>query len=60
MAKLVEVELVVVAKVDEKFGVVMVPVAVIDATDTMLPETMTFPCTPKLCEGLVVPMPRDP
>ncbi len=60
IAKLVEVELVVVAKVAVKFGTVMVPVAVIDATDTMLPKTIIFPWTPRVCDGLVVPMPSDP
>ncbi len=36
---------------------VKVPVAVISATETIFPEKIALPCTPKSCDGVVVPIP---
>ncbi len=39
---------------------VSVPVAVILATEVRFPEIKALPCTPKLCDGVVLPIPKPP
>ena len=58
--RFVEVALVVVPEVAVRFKVEMVPVAVMDETETILPEKIAFPWTANLLLGVVVPTPTFP
>ena len=60
IARLVEVALVVVPEVAVRLTVETVPVAVMFATETILPENIAFPCTEREDKGEVVPIPRFP